>query len=62
MKYLYPDIGTVNSIRIAIFCPVGAVPNLIKDKNYFILYEKENTVFNLGKKEQSDSLRVLDVN
>ena len=60
-KYLYPDIGTVNSIRIAISCAVGAVPKLIKDKNYFILYEKENTVFNLGKKEQPDSLRVIDV-
>lgn len=60
-KYLYPNIGTVNSIRIAISCAIGASPKLIKDKNYFILYEKENTAFNLGKKEQPDSLRVIDV-
>ena len=42
-------------------CAIGASPKLIKDKNYFILFEKDNTAFNLGKKEQADSLRVIDV-
>ena len=60
-QYLYPNIGTVNSIRIAVSCAIGASPKLIKDKNYFILFEKDNTIHNIGKKEQPDSLSVTDV-
>jgi hypothetical protein len=49
------------TLRIAVSCAIGASPKLIKDKNYFILFEKDNTLHNIGKKELPDFLSVTDV-
>jgi hypothetical protein len=38
-KYLYDNIGTVNSIRLAVSCAVGIKPDFVDDKNFYAGYE-----------------------
>jgi hypothetical protein len=42
-QYLYPDIGTVNSIRLVVACATGVAPKLVEDKSFYAAYESGDT-------------------